>query len=75
MIKVIQQSESEQKQETIELFQQIKPYLDKGYSWNKAFEKVGLVYGYQSWKARRWTRDVVEYAKTLGYDNNRSVKL
>lgn len=66
MIKVIQQSTAERKQETIELFQKIKPLLDKGYSFTKAITKVTdlNVTNYRN----GWFKDLIDYAKTQGYD-------
>ena len=67
MIKVISQSTSERNQETEELFLKIKPFLDKNYSFNKAFRKAGLFKKNFSWRNWAWSRDVVEYARKQGY--------
>lgn len=68
MITVISQTQKEIEEETREIFMKIKPFLDKNYSFNQAFRKAGLLNENQSCKARKWTRDVVEYAKKQGYD-------
>ena len=66
MIKIIQQSTAERKQETWELFEKIRPLLDQGYSFNKALTEVTdlSVTNYRS----GWFKDLIEYAKTQGYD-------
>lgn len=66
-IKVIAQSDAERRQETMELFVKIKPFLDEGCSYNKALKCAGIMSENHSWRARRWTRDIVEYAKEKGY--------
>lgn len=67
MIKVIEQSTSERNDETCKLFHQIKPFLDEGLSYNKAFVKAGLFSNNHSWRSRKWSRDVVGYAVGQGY--------
>jgi hypothetical protein len=67
MIRVIKLSSDERKQQTVELFYKIKPYLDEGLSYNKAFKSAGLMSA-RSWRSRAYTREVVEYAKSMGYD-------
>lgn len=66
MIRVIQQSTEERKAETIQLFEKIKPLLDKGYSFNKALSEVTdlSVTNYRN----GWFKDLINYAKTQGYD-------
>lgn len=67
-INVIQQTTAERKAETQQLFQEIQPYLDKGYSFRMALKKINKTepinfkYG--------WFRELIEYAKTQGYDYN-----
>ena len=68
MITVIEQSTSERLEETRQLFLQIKPFLDEGLSFNKAFLKAGLFSSENySVSNQKWSRDVVEYAKKQGY--------
>lgn len=71
MITVIEQSTSERLEETRQLFLQIKPFLDEGLSFNKAFLEAGLFSSKNklkvSWRNYGWSRDVVEYAKKQGY--------
>ena len=66
-IKVISQSTSEYMEEIHEIFHKIKPFLDEGYSWNKSFQRAGLLKKNVSWRHNAWSRDAVEYAKTQGY--------
>ena len=67
VIKVIQQSTSDRKQETINLFNKIKPYLDDGYSFTRALKLCGYtVYNYKS----GWFKHLIDYARTQGYDYN-----
>ncbi|WP_296796258.1 hypothetical protein [uncultured Methanobrevibacter sp.] len=68
MITVITQSTNERKQETRENFHRLKPFLDKGYSYNKALREAGLINNpTQSWGSCARTRDVIKYAKKHGY--------
>ena len=66
MIKIIETTTAERKQETITLFEKIKPLLDKGCNFRKAVMKVTgkkVVNTNQS-----WYNDLTEYAKTQGYN-------
>lgn len=68
MITVISQSTSERLEETRQLFLQVKPFLDEGLSFKKAFLKAGLFPSENhSVSNQKWSRDVVEYAKKQGY--------
>jgi hypothetical protein len=65
-IRVITQTTAERNQETRELFQQVKPYLDKGYGlWSAVREIKGTPpsnpYG-------GWYKDLKNYAIAQGYD-------
>ena len=68
MIRVIELSSDERKQQTVELFNHIKHYLDEGLSYNKALVAAGIMHKSHSWRNRAWSREVVEYAKSMGYD-------
>lgn len=66
-IRVIQQSTNERKQETIQLWMQVKPLIDEGYSFRQALIKLG----YKVSNTRNgWYKDLVSYALTQGYDHN-----
>ena len=65
--KVISQSTKEREQETIDLFNKAKPYLDDGCSYRLAIMKVlGLKPNY-IFSNRGWYKDFMEYADAHGY--------
>ena len=66
MISIVEQSTAERGQETRELFDKVKPFLDEGLSYDKALKQAGLMTA-NSWKQRAYTRDLVDYAKKQGY--------
>lgn len=66
MINIIQKTTAERKQETIILFEKIRPLLDEGYSFNKALKEITDLSVTQPNKG--WLRDLINYAKTQGYD-------
>lgn len=67
MITVIEQSTEERNQETKELFEEIRPYLDEGYTYKTALIKVGKVNPNRNLNVRGWVRDLIEYGKSQGY--------
>lgn len=67
MITVIQQSTSERNEETRELFEEIRPYLDQGYTYKTSLVKVGRIKPSHSLNMRGWFRDLVEYGESEGY--------
>ena len=65
--KVISQSTKEREQETIDLFNKAKPYLDDGCSYRSAVIKaLGLKPNYFHSNAK-WYRDFMDYADAHGY--------
>lgn len=65
--KVISQSTKEREQETIDLFNKAKPYLDDGCSYRSAVIKaLGLNPNYYHSNAK-WYRDFIDYADAHGY--------
>ena len=65
--KVISQSTKEREQETIDLFNKAKPYLDDECSYRSAVIKaLGLKPNYFHSNAK-WYRDFIEYADAHGY--------
>ena len=69
MITVIEQTTAERQEETKQLFEQIKPLLDEGYSYMTACIMIGkcehktrtVQY------SRSWFSDLKEYGETQGY--------
>ena len=43
MITIVEQTTAERKNETKDLFEQIKPYLDEGFSYKSALVKIGRI--------------------------------
>ena len=69
MINVISQSTAERKAETVALFEACKPYLDRGMSLRKAvYESSGRRV---SNVTNGWFRELIDYAKTQGYEYQR----
>jgi hypothetical protein len=64
-IRVIQQTTAERNQETQELFQQIRPYLDQGYGYYTAVRKATgrTPNNYKN----GWYRALIDYGETQGY--------
>ena len=65
-IRVIQQSTAERNRETRNLFERMKPLVDDGYSFRQALMKLGYTV---SNPHHGWYKDLVDYAKTQGYDH------
>ena len=65
-IKVISQSTGERENETRELFEEIRPLLDKGYSYSRAVRQVKnmkTIYVTHY----RWFKDLIKYGESQGY--------
>jgi len=69
MIKVISQNTSERNEETRQLFEQIKPLLDEGYSYMTACVMVGRCKGGLKNSSYNfgWFKDLKAYGETQGY--------
>lgn len=65
--KVISQSTKEREQETIDLFNKAKPYLDEGFSYCSALQKLLGKKPSCSFSGARWYKEFVEYADAHGY--------
>ena len=65
--KVISPSTKERKQETIDLFNKAKHYLDDGCSYRLALQKVLGKKPTCSFGGARWYKEFVEYADAHGY--------
>ena len=70
MITVIAQNTDERKQETIELFNQIKPLLDEGVCLTTATQQVKKL-SHRGFCSHRWYKDLREYAESQGYKPRR----
>ena len=70
MITVIEQTTAERQEETKQLFEQIKPLLDEGYSYMTACIMVGRCNKETRTVhySRSWFSDLKEYGKSQGYD-------
>ena len=64
---VICQSTKEREQETIDLFNKAKPYLDDGCSYRLALQKVLGKKPTCSFGGARWYKEFMEYADAHGY--------
>ena len=68
MIKVIVQSTSDREQETIQLFERIRPYLDMGYTYASSLRLIGRISPKSRVNRNRgWFRDLVDYGESQGY--------
>ena len=67
MITVISQTTEERNQETRLLFNQIRPYLDKGYNYTSALKRIGRLGTHHKVYQTAWFRDLKEYGATQGY--------
>ena len=65
--KVISQSTKEREQETIDLFNKAKPYLDDGCSYRLALQKVLGKKPTCSFSDTSWYKEFVKYADAHGY--------
>lgn len=59
---IIERSTKDEHDETVALYNQCKPYLDKGLSMTAALKIIGRATGKQ-----RWYRELMEYAVSQGY--------
>lgn len=65
--KVTCQSTKEREQETIDLFNKTKPYLDDGCSYRLALQKVLGKKPTCSFGGASWYKEFIEYADAHGY--------
>ena len=65
--KVVCQSTKEREQETVDLFNKAKPYLDDGCSYRSALQKVLGKKPTCSFGGVSWYKEFVEYADAHGY--------
>ena len=67
---IIERTEEDIENETKELFQAIKPYLDDGVSFTRALINVGKGRNTRS----RWYKDIREYTIQQGYEIKKSMR-
>ena len=65
--KVISQSTKEREQETIDLFNKAKPYLDDGCSYRLALQKVLGKKPTYNFSHMSWYKEFMRYADAHGY--------
>ena len=65
--KVISKSTKEREQETIDLFNKAKPYLDDGCSYRLAIMKVLGKEPSNSFGGASWYKEFIDYADAHGY--------
>lgn len=61
---VIETTTDDRKTEMRELFNKMKPFLEKGASYNKAYESV---MGHKPSTTRAWWKELVKYGEKQGY--------
>ena len=66
-MKVIERTQEDIDQETKELFQECKPYLDKGYGFYKTLRIVKNIPETSSFGNSSWYKRFREYAIKQGY--------
>ena len=62
---IIERNSQDYQAETKELFNKVKPFLDNGYSYNKAVKVIKNIESLNT-KAS-WFKDLVEYGEKQGY--------
>ena len=72
-LKVVEQTTKDRHQETVDLFNKIKPLLDAGMSWTNAVKQARGI-RYNAFANQRWYKDLREYAESQGYYNRWSRK-
>ena len=65
--KVISLSTKEREQETIDLFNKAKPYLDDGCSYRSALQKLLGKKPSNSFGSASWYKEFIDYADAHGY--------
>ena len=67
MITVVQQTTAERQEETRQLFEEIRPLLDEGYSYRSALQKIGRCGDGGGYYQQAWYRELCEYGTSQGY--------
>ena len=66
VIRIISQTTKEREDETIELFNKVKPLLDKGYSYSLAVRSIKNIKNIHV-SNYSWFKDLVKYGTSQGY--------
>lgn len=69
-ITVISQSTSEREQETVDLFEKCKPYLDEGVPLIDALQIIKNT-THNQFYSQAWYKELKSYAESQGYKINR----
>ena len=64
-MRVVERSTSERNMETVSLFNQVKPLLEEGYSYNLAVKKIKNINSLNT--NLGWFKELVEYGEGQGY--------
>ena len=68
MITVITQTTGERNQETKEVFESIRPYLEQGYTYRDAVKAVGRIGENSNPNIRvSWFKHLIDYGTSRGY--------
>ncbi len=66
-MKIIERTNADIEQETIDLFNECKPYLDKGYGFYPALRIVKNIPESSAFGNRSWYKRFRKYAESQGY--------
>lgn len=69
MISVVETSSEERTKEMKEIFEKMRPYLDNGFSYTKAYQMISGL-RHNSFSQRWWWKELVKYGESQGYDKN-----
>lgn len=62
---IVERNTNERNMETVSLFNQVKPLLEKGYSYHLAVKKIKNTNSLNTNNA--WFRELIEYGESQGY--------
>jgi hypothetical protein len=69
MISVVETSSEERTKEMKETFDKMRPYLDNGFSYVKAYQMISGL-RHNTFSQRWWWKELVKYGESQGYDKN-----
>ena len=69
-ITVISQTTAERREETKQLFEDCKPYLEQGMTLSKAVRIIKGI-NHHTFTRQAWYKELQEYAETQGYTTRR----